>query len=78
MSELPDRTPIDVLMLHTGRVPGWGRRFWKLRLAYGCKTLGDLRKKGNAELLSLPSIGTKMLRELRRFATPTSGAWNLE
>jgi hypothetical protein len=67
---LPDATPIEVLCLCDGAIQGWQVRVGYLEHAYNIepiRTLGDLRRATDAELLRVPNIGKKMLDELRRF-----------
>ena len=66
---LPDRTPIEVLVLCNGNILGWARRLRHLEYAQPrpIGTLGDLRRVSDEELRSLQCIGAKMVRELRRF-----------
>jgi len=70
ITALPDSTPIEVLWLCGGRIQGWTARLEHLEYAQTIepiRTLGDLRRATDAELLREPNIGIKMLGELRRF-----------
>jgi hypothetical protein len=70
ISALPDETPIDVLCLCDTDMRGWGLRVKRFEFPDNIepiRTLGDLRKATDAELLREPNIGKKMLGELRRF-----------
>lgn len=69
IAQLPDRTPIEVLVLCNGNIQGWARRLRHLEYARprAIGTLGDLRRVSDAELWSVQCIGAKMARELRKF-----------
>jgi hypothetical protein len=70
ITALPDATPIEVLWLCDGRIQGWTARLEHLEYTQTIepiRTLGDLRKAADTELLREPNIGIKMLGELRRF-----------
>jgi hypothetical protein len=68
ISELSDRTPVDVLILCDADIPGWAARVEQLRRAsVPVKTLGDLRSVTDSQLLRIPKIGTRLLVRLRLF-----------
>ena len=69
IAALPDSTPIEVLALCDGNIQGWARRLRHLEYARRgpVRTLGDLRRLGDEELMTVQCIGTRMARELRRF-----------
>ena len=66
IERLGDRTPVEVLILYNGDIHGWAVRVSQLRHA-SVKTLGDLRNITDAQLLSEPHIGMRMLAQLRSF-----------
>jgi hypothetical protein len=70
ITALPDATPIEVLWICDGRIQGWAARLEHLEYTQTIepiRTLGDLRRVTDAELLREPNIGIKMVAELRRF-----------
>ena len=65
---LPDDTPLEVLTLCDGQVQAWATRVMHLRFANPpIKTLGDLRRASDTQLLDVTNVGTKLVVELRRF-----------
>ncbi|HKD29978.1 MAG TPA: hypothetical protein VKC66_29200 [Xanthobacteraceae bacterium] len=67
---LPDKTPIEVLCLCGTDMRGWGLRVKRFEFPDNIepiRTLGDLRRTTDAELLKERNIGIKILAELRRF-----------
>src|SRR4030095_5051618 len=69
---LADHTPIEVLILCDASMHGWAVRITSLRQrASPIRTIGDLRRMSDAELLRIPGIGTRILRELRTFCPRT-------
>jgi hypothetical protein len=73
VAALPDETPIEVLRLCEGKIHGWIARVACLEYAQfidSLRTLGDLRRVTDAQLLKEPNVGKKMLAELRRFCPP--------
>jgi len=71
---LADQTPIEVLILCEADMHGWAVRVKSLRrAAMPIKTLGNLRRLTDAELLRLPGVGARMLQALRRFCPKTGG-----
>jgi len=65
---LADQTPIEVLILCDASLHGWAVRITSLRqAATPIRTIGNLRRMSDAELLRIPGVGTRMLRELRCF-----------
>ena len=67
---LPDETPIEVLCLCDTDMRGWGLRVMRFEfpdIIEPIRTLGDLRRATDAELLKERNIGIKILAELRRF-----------
>jgi len=72
--QLADRTPIEVLILCDADMHGWAVRVKSLRqTATPIKTIGNLRRMTDAELLRIPGVGTRMLQELRSFCPKSSG-----
>jgi hypothetical protein len=68
IERLPDRTPIDALLLCDPEIPGWTARVGGLaHTSVHLRTLGDLRHMRDAELLAEPRIGVRVLAELRSF-----------
>jgi hypothetical protein len=70
ITALPDDTPIEVLCLCDTDMRGWGLRVKRFEFPDNIepiRTLGDLRRMTDAELLREPNIGKKMLGELRHF-----------
>ena len=70
INALPDETPIEVLCLCDTDMRGWGLRVMRFEFPdkiEPIRTLGDLRRMTDAELLRERNIGKKMLGELRRF-----------
>jgi hypothetical protein len=70
ISALPNETPIEVLCLCDTDMRGWRLRVRRFEFPDNIepiRTLGDLRRMTDAELLREPYIGSKMLSELRRF-----------
>jgi hypothetical protein len=68
IGQLNDRAPVDVLILCNATIHGWAVRVTRLKNASNTiKTLGDLRKTTDAQLLREPHIGTRMLAHLRSF-----------
>jgi hypothetical protein len=66
IARLSDATPFDVLMLCNSASHGWVARIRSLcRGPEALKTLGDLRRLTDAELLSKPGIGARLFAELR-------------
>jgi hypothetical protein len=69
VAALQDATPIEVLCLCEGRIHGWRARVGRLECTQTIepiRTLGDLRRATDAQLLREPHVGKKMLGELRR------------
>jgi hypothetical protein len=69
VNALPDETPVEVLCLCDGNIQGWSTRIRHLedpQTIEPIRTLGDLRRTTDTELLREPNIGIKMLCELRR------------
>jgi hypothetical protein len=65
---LPDSTPFDVLVLCNANIHGWSVRVANLaHTSLKIKTLGDLRRTADEQLLREPSIGEKMVTQLRLF-----------
>jgi DNA-directed RNA polymerase alpha subunit len=72
INALPDVTPIEVLCLCDTDMRGWSlrvKRFEHPRTIEPIRTLGDLRRITDTELLREPNIGKKILGELRRFCS---------
>src|SRR5215831_1745698 len=70
INALPDETPIEVLCLCDTDMRGWGLRVMRFEfpdIIEPIRTLGDLRRATDAELLKERNIGIKILAELRRF-----------
>jgi DNA-directed RNA polymerase alpha subunit len=70
IAALPDETPIEVLCLCDTDMRGWSvrvKRFECPEKIEPIRTIGDLRRIANTELLREPNIGKKILTELRRF-----------
>jgi len=70
INALPDETPIEVLCLCDTNMRGWGLRVKRFEFPDNIepiRTLGDLRRMTDTELLKERNIGKKMLGELRRF-----------
>ena len=70
INALPDETPIEVLCLCDTDMRGWGLRVMRFEfpdIIEPIRTLGDLRRVTDAELLKERNIGIKILAELRRF-----------
>ena len=66
--QLADQTPIEVLILCDASLHGWAVRITSLRQGpTPIRTIGNLRRISDAELLRIPGIGTRMVRELRCF-----------
>jgi len=66
IGKLPDRTPIDVLLLSEPEIAGWTARVRALaHTSVHLRTLGDLRHTRDAELLAEPRIGVRFWAELR-------------
>jgi hypothetical protein len=67
---LPGETPIEVLCLCDTKMRGWSlrvKRFEFPDIIKPIRSLGDLRKATDADLLKERNVGIKMLAELRRF-----------
>ena len=63
---LGDDAPLDVLMLCASDTHGWPARVLSLcRGRKPLKTLGDLRRLTDVELLSMPGVGAALFAELR-------------
>jgi hypothetical protein len=78
VTALPDETPIEVLCLCKGDIHGWDDRVRHLEYPQAIKpvrTLGDLRRATDAQLLKEPNVGKKMLAELRRFCPRRNPAY---
>jgi hypothetical protein len=74
IGKLADQTPIEVLILCEAGMHGWAVRVTSLRKAASpIRTIGTLRRMSDAELLRIPGIGTRMLRELRLFCPSNPG-----
>jgi hypothetical protein len=74
IAKLADQTPIEVLILCEAGMHGWAVRVTSLRkTASPIRTIGILRRMSDAELLRIPGIGTRMLRELRSFCPSNPG-----
>jgi hypothetical protein len=72
--QLADQAPIEVLILCDADMHGWAVRVKSLRQAAPpIKTIGNLRRMTDAELLRIPGVGTRMLHELRSFCPKSSG-----
>ena len=73
IARLDDSTSIEVLELCDGDVHGWTARVSHLAYVeeYPLKTLGDLRRISDAQLLKLAGVGRRMVAELRRHCPPT-------
>jgi hypothetical protein len=69
---MPDTTAIEVLALCNGRIHGWAGRIGRIE---PIRTLGDLRRTTDAQLLKEPNVGKQMLAELRRFCPPRNPAY---
>lgn len=68
INELADCTPVDVLILYDADIPGWPARVKQLRRAsVPVRTLGDLRRATDSQLLREPKIGERFLDQLRLF-----------
>ena len=73
IASLPDDTPIEVLALHDGDIRGWYARLKNLQYnsvdftSPPVNTLGDVRTMTDADLLKIPNVGKRMVRELRKF-----------
>jgi hypothetical protein len=66
--QLADQTPIEVLILCDADIHGWAVRVKSLRRATTpIKTIGNLRRMTDAELLRIPGVGMRMLEELGSF-----------
>jgi hypothetical protein len=82
--QLPDETPIEVLCLCDTDMRGWSlrvKRFEFPELTEPIRTIGDLRRATDAELLKERNIGIKMLAELRRFCPRRNaglGGWKYQ
>ena len=64
--QLSDQTPIEVLMLCDADMHGWAVRVKALRqAATPIKTIGNLRRMTDEELLRIPGVGSRMLQQLR-------------
>jgi hypothetical protein len=66
IDELPDDTPVDVLILCEANIPYWEARVRQLhRASTPIRTLGDLRSATSPRLLREPHFGPRMVAELR-------------
>jgi hypothetical protein len=75
IDQLPDDTPIDVLILCKPKIPSWEVRVSQLPYASTpIKTLGDLRRTSGPKILRVPHIGPMMLTELRALCPFRRGA----
>jgi hypothetical protein len=77
IESLPDETPIDVLILCEATIHGWWTRVSHLAFtSLELRTLGDLRRTSDAQLLAEPKIGKRTVEQLRLFcprrSSPTS------
>jgi hypothetical protein len=67
----PDATPTEVLILRDGEIHGWAARILDLadpvHTPSPFKTLGDLRRATDAQLLAETRVGKNMLAQLRRY-----------
>lgn len=72
IASLHDSTPIEVLELCDGDVHGWTVRVGHLEHVneFPLRTLGDLRRISDAQLLKLANVGRRMVAELRRHCPP--------
>jgi hypothetical protein len=69
---LADNAPIEVLILCDASMHGWAVRITSLRqAATPIRTIGNLRRMSDAELLRIPGIGKRILHELRSFCPRT-------
>src|SRR5262249_15314941 len=60
LSRLPDDTPLEVMTLCDGKVQAWATRLMHLPFANpSIKTLGDLRRASNTQLLAVDGVGKK-------------------
>jgi hypothetical protein len=66
IARLSDAAPFDVLMLCNSASHGWVGRIRSLcRGQEALKTLGDLRRLTDAELLAKPGLGARLFAQLR-------------
>jgi DNA-directed RNA polymerase alpha subunit len=73
--QLADQTPIEVLILCDADMHGWAVRVKSLRRATTpIKTIGNVRRMTDEELLRIPGVGKRMLAELRSFCPSSLGA----
>jgi len=71
--QLTDQTPIEVLILCDADMHGWAVRVKSLRqAATPIKTIGNLRRMTDEELLRIPGVGTRMLQQLRSYCPRSS------
>jgi len=76
IGELPDNAPLDVLILCDAKFHGWDTRVRHLH--HAVKTLGELRRMSDQELLRLPHIGAKMFAQLRLFCSVRNSRYRKE
>lgn len=75
IEHLPHRTPIDVLLLCDARIQGWAAKVTLLKQAsVPIKTLGNLRRTPDAQLLREPHIGPRVVAQLRIFCPFQQGS----
>ena len=72
--QLADQTPIEVLILCDADMHGWAVRVKSLRRVTTIKTIGNVRRMTDEELLRIPGVGMRMLAELRSFCPSSLGA----
>lgn len=75
IGQLPHRVPIDVLLLCDANIQGWAAKVTLLkRASVPIRTLGDLRRAPDAQLLREPHIGARVVAQLRIFCPFQQGS----
>lgn len=65
---LPDDTPIEVMMIMPSKLHGWQVRLHNLRYSeLEITTLGGLRAASDRQLKDIPNVGKVFIRELRKY-----------
>ncbi len=72
VQNLPDDTPVEVLMVMPSKLHGWRTRIHNLRYSeLEITTLGHLRRASDRQLQGIPNVGRAFIRELRRYCPGT-------